>query len=238
MRCCSGSGPLAVLGLVLLAGGCESTPTYSSQLEQDAAFARGRDEPPSAKTLYRLARVLSVQGRWAESSASLVACIERYPEFMPAYCDLAALHVTHRQYDEAAAILQRATEVVGDDAVVRNDLGMAMLLACRYEEALAGFEAAVKASPHDMRFRANVALALGMLGRYEESLEVYCELLDPREAHYNLAVICQARGDEARAQTEFQIARSRKPIGPDHVEHDDASGGTADTSRVPSFSGG
>ena len=238
MRCCSSSGPLAVLGLVLLAGGCESTPTYSSQLEQDAAFARGRDEPPSAKTLYRLARVLSVQGRWAESSASLVACIERYPEFMPAYCDLAALHVTHRQYDEAAAILRRATEVAADDPVVRNDLGMAMLLAGRYEEALADFGAAAMASPSDMRFRANYALALGMLGRYEESLEVYCELLDPHEAHYNLAVICQARGDEARAQAEFQLAKTATSIGLDHVEHDDASGETADSSRVPGFSGG
>jgi Flp pilus assembly protein TadD len=227
-----------VLSLVLLAGGCESTPTYSSPLEQDAAFARGRDEPPSAKTLYRLARVLSVQGRWSESSASLVACIERYPEFMPAYCDLAALHVTHRQYDEAAAILQRATEIVGNDPVVRNNLGMAMLLACRYEEALTAFESAVRVSPRDMRFRANLALVLGLVGRYEESLEVYGQLLNPHEAHYNLAVICQVRGDEARAQTEFQLARLRTPIGPDHVEHDDTFGGTADTSRVPDFPGG
>ncbi len=203
---------VAMLGVALL-GGCESPPSYSSSLDPDSEFARGADEPPSAATLYRLARVLSAQGRWVESSASLAACIDRYPDFMPAYADLAALHVSHCQYAQAMEVLERGLARAQNDPVLENDLGMVLFLSGRYEEALPYFQSASQQSPYDERYRSNVALALGMIGRYQDSLTVYRQVLEPREAYYNVAVICQARGD-------LQQARALMGWAGNHFGHD------------------
>jgi hypothetical protein len=58
----------------------------------------------------------------------------------------------------------------------------------------------------DARYRGNMALALGMLGRYEESLSLYQQVVSPSDAHFNLAVICDARKDPARAEQEYKLA--------------------------------
>ena len=51
-------------------------------------------------------------------------------------------------------------------------------------------------------------MAVGMLGRYEEALALYKQVVKPQQAHYNLAVVCEARQDTKRATAEFAIARS------------------------------
>ncbi len=206
-----GRGALLLVGTVLC-WGCATSghgePVYSAPADANDAFAIGADLPPSAKTLYRLGKLLAAQGRMADSIASLRACIERHPEFMPAYCLLAELSVRHRQFETAIEILQRGLKFAPDDPVLRNDLGMCLLLRGQPEAALDEFSQAAALVPNDPHYRANVALATGMVGRYGEAFTLYCELLGNRSAHFNLGVICQARGDVKRAALEFRKANS------------------------------
>ncbi len=204
-------GALLLVGTVLC-WGCATSghgePVYSAPADAIDAFAIGAARPPSVKTLYRLGKLLAAQGRMVESSASFRACIARYPRFMPAYCQLAGLSVRHRQFDTAIETLQRGLNVAPDDPVLRNDLGMCLLLRGQPEAALNEFAKAAAIVPNDPRYRANVALATGVLGRYDEAFKLYCELLGNGGAHFNLGVICQARGDVERAALEFAKANS------------------------------
>ena len=61
-----------------------------------------------------------------------------------------------------------------------------------------------------------------MLGRYEEAMALYQRVVKPQQAHYNLAVVCEARKDTKRAAAEFAIAQSigAPAAQPDqHKEH-------------------
>ena len=64
------------------------------------------------------------------------------------------------------------------------------------------------AAPAERLYQANLAMAVGMGGRYDQSLVLYQDVLPAAEAHYNLALLCQARGDTTRADQEFATAKS------------------------------
>ncbi len=206
-----GRGALLLVGTVLC-WGCATSghgePVYSVPADAHDAFAIGADRPPTAKTLYRLGNLLAAQGRMAKSGASFRACIARYPRFMPAYCKLAALSVRHRQFDTAIETLQRGLNVAPDDSVLRNDLGMCLLLNGQSEAALDQFAKAAAIAPNNPLYRANVALATGMVGRFDEAFKLYCELLGNRGARFNLRVIRKARGNIERDSLQFGKANS------------------------------
>jgi Flp pilus assembly protein TadD len=95
--------------------------------------------------------------------------------------------------------------------VLQNDLGMCRLLQHRYEDALQSFTAAAAGVPPDTRARANMAVALGMLGRFDESLAIYLQILPPADAHYNVAILSEARKDGERARLEYATADALAP---------------------------
>jgi Flp pilus assembly protein TadD len=199
---------LMVLGLLLsgCASGTHQDYSYSDQRQADAAFQKGADRPPTAATLYAMARILAAQGKDGESRVVLSRVIQRHPHFMPSYCDLAELHLRHHRVDDAMESLRAGLRVSPEDPVLLNDLGMCWLLKRDYEQALNAFGQAAAISPYNARYRANMAFAAGMLGRYEETLSLYYQVMPEEDAHYNLGVICEARKDFERATAEFRQA--------------------------------
>ena len=194
-----------------LVAGCETTEdtrpsNFTQDYDLDAEFAAGADRPPTALTIFRLSRLLAAQGKDEEAVAALVNCIERYPEFPPAYEELANLYVRHRKIEDAARVLQQSLDINPWEPVLRNNLGMCWLMLERYELALEQFEIASKAAPDDARFVANVALALASLGRYDEALSLYHQIVPIGQGHYNVAIIARAHGDQARSVEEFELA--------------------------------
>jgi tetratricopeptide (TPR) repeat protein len=180
-----------------------SAPSYSAERQQaDAEFEAGASRPPAPKTLYAMARILGLQGKDAECEYMLVRIIREHPDFLPAYCHLAELQLRQRRSDEAVATLRAAWRISPSDPVILNNLGMCLLLKAEYKDALDLFSQAAAAMPQDARYRANMATALGMIGRYEESLA---------EAHFNLAVLCEARKDYARAHSELRLSEALAP---------------------------
>ncbi len=209
----TGIAGLALLGLGLLgaAGGC-ARPTAKTEAQpapysSDAFFAAGADRAPTLKTRYAVSRLLTTQGKDKEAAFVLTQIIRECPQCLPAYNDLAQIHMRHRRFEQADAVLAAGLRVAKEhDPVLYNNRGMCCMITGRYEAALEAFSSASTIAPTDARFQANRATALGMLGRYDEALEQYRQVLAPADAHFNLAVICEARNDKERAQEEFHRA--------------------------------
>lgn len=217
-------------GAALLATGCETTNTRSTlssamQLGEAESFDNGAGKPPTARTLYRMANILAAQDKLAGAESVYRSTIRRYPEFLPAYSELARLQVRRGETDGAIATFDQALIVAPDDAVVHNNRGMCLMLLERYEQARESFAVAAALAPTNTRYDANHALATGMLGEYDEALALYDEFLMPSRAHHNLGVICEARDDYDRAAIEFAKAEGRvlEPAIPEDAQAADAA---------------
>jgi tetratricopeptide (TPR) repeat protein len=104
---------------------------------------------------------------------------------------------------DSVSLFERAIDVVPDNAVAQNNLGMAFVEQGRIADALDHFEKAVAIDPGDTDARSNLGNALRALGRPADAAEAYRLALRqaPSDAsiHYNLATALAdlRRGDEA-----------------------------------------
>ncbi|MGB6970391.1 MAG: tetratricopeptide repeat protein [Methyloceanibacter sp.] len=190
--------PILVAALLFPAGCTAYGPSSDFPFTRPrtvADFEQGSNRPPTEHTLYAMARLFSTEGRDAECESVLVRCIQQYPHFMPAYCDLAGLYLNRRRLDESVRVLNAGLRVSPRDPILMNNLGMCMLVGDRYGEALSMFSEAAGIMPEDARYRANMAVALGMMGRYAEALSLYEQIVSSSDAHHNLAILREARND-------------------------------------------
>jgi Flp pilus assembly protein TadD len=206
-----------------LAPACVSSPEGTGA-EHELDSGVGGERAPSVRTLHSMARVLAAQGRDAQCQLVLEKLIREHPGFMPAYVELAELLMRRGQSYDASQVLAAAVQQNPSDPVVQNDLGMALMLAGDPTRALEHFTQAVELAPEDARGQANRAAALGLLGRYDEALDAYLAIVPPEDAHFNLGVLAESRGDGPRARREFAIAeafeRGSKPPPADDAAAD------------------
>jgi Flp pilus assembly protein TadD len=206
---------LALVPFVALASSCATheKPYDISPAAIDSAdadFGEGAQRPPSARTLYALARILSGQAKYDECRFVLARLIKEHPHFTPPYSEMAELHIRDGKVRDALRTISLGLEVAPGDAALLNNRGMCWMLNESHEEALEDFRAASGAAPREPKYRANMATALAMLGRYDEALSLYLQVVSEIYAHHNLAVICEARGDHERAKTEREIVEKLK----------------------------
>jgi Flp pilus assembly protein TadD len=210
---------IAMRGVVLIAAlfgpaGCFGQPVTPAphpiaDAPQDPAaeaFDAAASRPPTVRTVYVMAKLYIVQGKDIEAENLLRQVIKETPKFVPAYCDLAELHLRRQRVDDAKRTLAAGLNVAPGEPVLSNDLGMCYLRTGEYELALKSFESAYKVKPEEPRYRTNAALATAMLGRYDDALALYKQVLPEADAHFNLGVICESIQDHARASQEFQKA--------------------------------
>jgi len=205
----------ALLGSVVLGAGCETThatrDAITSEAETQAEFERGAQRPPTADTLYRMARILAAQGKDRQAVAVLEVAIDRDPSFAPAYRELAEIHLRTRRLAQGIEVLRLGISQVPNDPVLLNDLGMAYFIDGQHAQALEQFEKAHDLVPHNARYVSNMAMATALLGDYDRSLDLYRRVVPPAIAHYNVAVLCEANGDQSRAVQEYARALEIDP---------------------------
>ncbi|MEW6747081.1 MAG: tetratricopeptide repeat protein [Planctomycetota bacterium] len=201
---------LVALLLPALLPACSSTEPVTGNTRFETAgstsFDDGAQQPPSAGTLYAMARILEAQGKNGELEVVLQKILRMAPEFPPTYNDLARLQMRNGRTGDAIQTLLEGCRIAPNDPVLLNNIGMCWLISGRYEEALDSFSRAAAADPHNGRYRANAATSLGMLGRYDEALSLFSQVVSESEAHHNLALLCEARGDNDRAAVEAKLA--------------------------------
>lgn len=205
-----------ILPLMMLAmgvGGCtagshQSDVSYLSPRPVDLDLLRAKQRPPTAKTLHAMARILAAQGKDEECGLTLERIIREHPGSLPAYCELAELHLRHHRVDDAIVTLLTGLDISPTDPILLNDLGMCWMLKKEHAEALQAFTMAASAKPQNSRYRANMAASLGMMGRYDEALALYKQVIPTPDAYFNLSVLCDARNDVKRAREEYDRARA------------------------------
>lgn len=147
------------------------------------------DRPPTAKTLYLMADILSAQGKDGEAEQLYNRIVSQYPDFLPAYNDLAALQMRQRRIPEATQTLQSGLKNNPNDPVLLNNMGMCCLIRKDYERALSYFTDAAAVVPENTRYRSNMATALALLGRRDEALSLYRQILPEEEAMENIQIL-------------------------------------------------
>ena len=91
-------GLSGILVYAVCSGGCLESSRFGSssdtQLSQaELEFQEGRNRPPTAKTLFAMAEILSTQGKDSECEFILKKIIRENPNFLPSYNSLAALQM-------------------------------------------------------------------------------------------------------------------------------------------------
>ena len=137
----------AAFALAGCAGGSSAPGSQSSGGSSKSgspdAFDNSQDLPPNAQTLFRLSRILAGQGRDEECRFILTDVIAKYPDFAPAYCDLAEVHMRACRADDAAEVLERGLQRLPHDARHRANMAAALGMLGRYDESLAEYEKVV-----------------------------------------------------------------------------------------------
>lgn len=197
---------VAALSFAALGGACvsntpQSTPAASS-------FDSGSHRLPSAATLQSVARIMAAQGKEDQCELVLLRLVGDFPQYAPAYNELAELYLRAGRVESAAKALELGLAQVPEDVVLLNNLGLCHVMQKNYEQALAQFTAAAACDPADVRSRCNMAMALGLLGRMDEASALYTQSMAAADAHFNLGVLHRMRGDEDKAAEEFAIAES------------------------------
>jgi tetratricopeptide (TPR) repeat protein len=127
---------------------------------------------------------------------------------------IAALSVATRAqlpyWHDSVSLFQRAIDVVPENALAHNNLGMALVEGNRMAAALEQFRLAVEIAPLDTDARSNLGNALRALDRPAEAVAAYEKALEqsPNDPtiHYNLATALVDLGRLDEAATHLREA--------------------------------
>lgn len=181
--------------VVVMATGCAELDALGQpqgQTNQSLEDPFDPDRPPTAKTLYLMADILSSQGKDDEAEQLYKRIAAEYPDFLPAYNDLAALQMRQRRIPEAMRTLEAGLKLNPQDAVLLNNMGMCCLIRKDYERALSYFTDATAVQPVNTRYRSNMATTLALLDRRDEALSLYRQILPEEEAMENIQILCNS----------------------------------------------
>lgn len=146
-------------------------------------------QPPRANTIYGMTRLMRSQGKTEQAELALIGLMKEYPNYSPAYNDLAEIRVQQGRLEEAVHYIERGLEIAPNDVVLLNNAGVCALMKQEYEAALEYFKSASMLAPYENRYRANVALATGLTGDIEGSRALYSQIVSAEQANHNAEVI-------------------------------------------------
>jgi tetratricopeptide (TPR) repeat protein len=152
-------------------------------------------------------------GRYAEAGAMARALLDRYPQigFLWKLYGAALL----RQGGDALPILQRAIQLVPDDADTHCDLGTALRRRGDVAGAVARYQRALELRPAHLTAMVELANALQLCGRFAEAVATYRRVLDiePQvaELHNNLGNALKDLGELTDALASYARALAIKP---------------------------
>lgn len=213
MRLLSTTRLLALAGSLAIAGATLSGCT-ASQRPGDS-FASGGERTPTPRTLHMMAKLINENGRSDQAEYILGRIIQSTPGYLPAYVELADLYIGLSRFEDARGVLELAHEIAPNDAVIANNLGVLYLRDGFFQQASEAFTAAVTNDAAEARYHANLAVSFAMQGDYDSAFSAWATVLPPEEVFWNLAVVAEARGDQAQAGEYFAYANDiRKGIDP------------------------
>ncbi len=158
-------------------GGPALVLLLSAILGPGLAYASSPATQQDVDALFRKARQLGGQGRYAEAQGVCRSILEDIPEYHDVRVYLGRLLLWSRDYDAARAELNKVLDRVPDHADALHAAVDAEMWSGHPEEALRVCERALGFFPQDRDFRFKKARTLADLRRYPESAETLRNLL-------------------------------------------------------------
>jgi tetratricopeptide (TPR) repeat protein len=182
-----------------------ATSAPSSQIQTPSG------DPISAADKGRLIGLFSA-GRYRESAALARELIERLPHSGFAW---KALGVSLKlQREPALEAMERAAQLLPQDAEAQYNFGVAQLEADRAEEAVASFRRALTLKPDSVDTHNDLGAALHRLGQLDEAVLSYRAALalapERADVHLNLGYTLQQLRRPADALSSFRQALTLK----------------------------
>lgn len=152
-------------------------------------------------------------GRYAEAGALARALLDRYPQvgFLWKLYGAALL----RQGEDGLPVLQRAVQLLPDDADTHCDLGTALRRRGDLAGAVARYQRALELRPGHLAALVELANALQVCGRFAEAVATYRRVLDiePQvaEVHNDLGNALKDLGQLTDALASYGRALAIKP---------------------------
>lgn len=110
-------------------------------------------------------------------------------------------------YTDAESLLKKGIGIKPDNAMLYNNLGLALRGQSRYKEAIQAYERALKLKPDFPEALNNIALAMDLSGDKRKALEFYKKALSLRpaytEAHLNIALLLESMGNNKEAESHY-----------------------------------
>ena len=193
-----------LLAAGVLFPGCAADP---SKLDDSKSYFDGGPlRNPEPATIVLTGRVLNAQGRTEEAEFVLRRVIVEFPDYPAGYSELAELLLKDDRTHEATSLLEQGVAQIPSSAMLHNDLGMCYVITEKFSLAGDSFARARELDRNDAAFTANLAMARALQGDYDEAVALYSEVTPVAQAHGNVAVLAEARGDLERAETERALA--------------------------------
>jgi tetratricopeptide (TPR) repeat protein len=156
---------------------------------------------------------LVTAGRYAELEYSARQLLSRHPDSGLTWQLLAV--ALRMQGKNALPALERATELVPDDAVAHNNLGNALAHSGRADEAARSYRRALALTPEFAEAHNNLGNVLLDLGQLNDALLSYRRAIrikpDYTESHDNLGNALLRLGQPHDAAVSFQRALALRP---------------------------
>jgi len=196
------------MGEALLEAG---KPTAALQLVRQL-----REEGRKSAALDGLhARSLRAVGLDQDAQDVLERGIKRTPRDADLHAQLGILAMDSGDPATAIAHFRRATRLAPLDADAWNNLGFALMSDGRAHEALEPLREAVRLDGTRIRTRNNLGYALVAAGREKDAFRIFAATAGPAEAHFQVGVGLEMRGEPSAARQAYDEALSADP---DHTQ--------------------
>lgn len=172
-----------------------------------------RESGPTHSELTHIEELFSA-GLYAEATAHSQLLTDRYPDSGISWKLFgASLHV---QGKDALPPLQRATELLPDDAETHSNLSIALQSLGQHEDAVACLRQALKINPRLAEAHYNLGISLKALGQFDAALASFHLALEIKpklaEAFNNMGNVLRDLGKFDEAAACFQQALNIAPI--------------------------
>jgi tetratricopeptide (TPR) repeat protein len=185
--------------------------------EKAIEVASGEEQKSGAQTFR--ANTLDMLGRYAEAVGAYEEVIAESPDWWEAHANLGICHARNGHSSEAEAAFRRGLEDCPGSPEIRDELAAHLLAERRnLDEALMLSEEAVALGRDEIRHLHTLGEVRLSMGDEAGAAEAYAAVLDldPEnpEAHLELGILHEARGEVREAEEHFVESLKSDPANP------------------------
>jgi len=189
---------------LLAAGSADACLELIAQLRQDGV--KGLE-------LERLhADALRATGLDDDAQTILESIVKKWPRDAPSHNALGILAMDRKELDAAVTHFERAVRHDDKNAHYLNNLGFALMVSDHPDAAIDVLRTALRANSASPQTRNNLGFALVAADRLDEAWRVFkATSRSPADAHYNVGVGLELRGESDHAFAAYKRALDADP---------------------------